>query len=372
MKILIITHSRMGQLAGGMERVLVNFANVMHERGATVVLAYCAKTDEDFFYPLNEQVKKINILDLDSKYAVEIKKKPILFKIKREILRILNRETLQKYIKQFDIKTFSVLAKMVLAQENPDIIISSSVAWAPMLAIADKQHKYPVITMCHNDAESLINWMSGYEQEALAQCDALQVLMPHDIRIFRKALPNTKLVWIPNVVPQVNLDEEKSEREKLIINVARLEKIPKRQYLLVEAFAEIAEQFPEWKVELWGDKNGKNDYTKELNVLINKCHLGKRIQLCGQTNEILTVYKRASIFAFPSLKEGFPLAMTEAMSAGLPVVAYRSCPAVNELVQNGKTGLLVDDGVDALAEGLKKLMGNEELREHMGGQHTKQ
>lgn len=58
--------------------------------------------------------------------------------------------------------------------------------------------------------------------------------------------------------------------------------------------------------------------------------------------------------------------MTEAMSAGLPVVAYRSCPAVNELVRDGETGLLVDDGVDALAEGLKKLMEDQELRERMG------
>lgn len=58
--------------------------------------------------------------------------------------------------------------------------------------------------------------------------------------------------------------------------------------------------------------------------------------------------------------------MTEAMSAGLPVVAYRSCPAVNELVKDGETGLLVGDGVDALAEGLKKLMGDERLRKQMG------
>lgn len=58
--------------------------------------------------------------------------------------------------------------------------------------------------------------------------------------------------------------------------------------------------------------------------------------------------------------------MAEAMSAGLPVVAYRSCPAVNELVRDGETGLLVDDGVDALAEGLKKLMEDQELRERMG------
>ena len=44
--------------------------------------------------------------------------------------------------------------------------------------------------------------------------------------------------------------------------------------------------------------------------------------------------------------------MAEGMSCGLPVVAYRSCSAVNEIVENGKDGLLVDDGIDPLAEGM--------------------
>ena len=107
-------------------------------------------------------------------------------------------------------------------------------------------------------------------------------------------------------------------------------------------------------------------YTEELNGIIHKYRLEERVKLCGNTDNVLSVYRRASIFAFPSAFEGFGLAMTEAMSAGLPVVAYKSCPAVNELVKDGKTGLLVDDGAEALAEGLRKLMKDQELREEMG------
>lgn len=187
--------------------------------------------------------------------------------------------------------------------------------------------------------------------------------MPHDKVVFSKAFPNTHLVWIPNVVPQYPFSVHK---EKLLINVSQLAKESKRQHLLIEAFSRLADQFPEWIVEFWGDENGKCKYTNELNTLIHKYHLEDRVKLCGRTDDVLFVYRRASIFAFPSAHEGFGLAMTEAMSAGLPVVAYRSCPAVNELVRDGKTGLLVDDGVDALAEGLKTLMENQELRERMG------
>lgn len=58
--------------------------------------------------------------------------------------------------------------------------------------------------------------------------------------------------------------------------------------------------------------------------------------------------------------------MTEAMSAGLPVAAYESCSAVNQLVQNGVNGFLVKDGVEPLADALSKLMKDAVLREKLG------
>lgn len=152
----------------------------------------------------------------------------------------------------------------------------------------------------------------------------------------------------------------------MIINVARLDGIQKRQHLLIEAFSKVAEQFPDWTLELWGEEQDKNTYTKKLSEQIRAFHLENRIHLCGNTDDVLSVYRRASIFAFPSAFEGFPLAMTEAMSAGLPVVGYRSCTAVRELVEDDVTGVLVADGAEALACGLRALMSNREMREAMG------
>ena len=88
----------------------------------------------------------------------------------------------------------------------------------------------------------------------------------------------------------------------------------------------------------------------------------------GNSSDIHSHYVASDIFAFPSAFEGFPLAMTEAMSAGLPVVAYKDCPAVNELIENGKDGYLAENGVKPFAEGLQKLMKDRELRSRMGQQ----
>ena len=86
----------------------------------------------------------------------------------------------------------------------------------------------------------------------------------------------------------------------------------------------------------------------------------------GKTKEVCKVYKNADLFVFPSAFEGFGLSLVEAMSAGLPCIGYRSTCGVNEIIKNGKNGLLVDDGVDALTNGLKILMNDQRKRIVMG------
>ena len=54
------------------------------------------------------------------------------------------------------------------------------------------------------------------------------------------------------------------------------------------------------------------------------------------------------------------------MSAGLPVIGYKNCPAVNELIKDGENGYLCEDGVNEFAQALDKLMSDEKLRKKMG------
>ena len=57
-----------------------------------------------------------------------------------------------------------------------------------------------------------------------------------------------------------------------------------------------------------------------------------------------TAWKRTDIFAFPSYHEEFSLALTEALSCGIPAVGDKNCPAVNELIQDGLNALLEKNG----------------------------
>lgn len=117
-----------------------------------------------------------------------------------------------------------------------------------------------------------------------------------------------------------------------------------------------------------GGEQNSNQYTMYLKSLIIKYQLESRVFLRGNVENVIDVYEKADIFAFPSSFEGFPLAMTEAMSARSAVIAFQSCPAVNELIQSGRNGLLVKDGVEALSEGLEYLITDREKRLEFGKQ----
>ena len=135
----------------------------------------------------------------------------------------------------------------------------------------------------------------------------------------------------------------------------------------VEAFAFLAKQYPQWDVWIWGEVK-KKDYYQRLCQFIEAQGLTGRIHLAGTTTAVQDELRQADIFAFPSAFEGFPLALTEAMATGLPSVGFRSADAVNELIVDGKNGILCEDGVPAFAQGLERLMKEPALRSAMGRQ----
>lgn len=86
----------------------------------------------------------------------------------------------------------------------------------------------------------------------------------------------------------------------------------------------------------------------------------------GKTKQIGSVYGESDIFCLPSRDEGFPLALVEAMSAGLPVVGFEDGIGVSDLIENGVTGLLSVRSVTGLAETLEVLITDSKLRESLG------
>jgi glycosyltransferase involved in cell wall biosynthesis len=166
----------------------------------------------------------------------------------------------------------------------------------------------------------------------------------------------------PIILPdEAYLKGDKDNREKLIIAIGRLDK-QKAHSLLIESFSQIANDFPDWRLEIWGEGKQKNDLQQQ----INRCNLGGRVQLCGTTKDIYSALYKSSIFVMPSKFEGFPNALCEAMLAGLPVI-YGNISGADELIKPGETGLLINSGdVRQLTESMKTLIQNPKLRDRLG------
>lgn len=362
MNILLANLTKMVGDSGGMAKVTCAFAHEMKVRGHRVSLVYSDVQTGDFYYPLDKDIPAYDIRHYKGKSISY----PWYLKVKREFYRTFDKQKARTVNDEFAASFLLDHLKDVLQTVQPDVIVSFQPAASKML-LCDLQTKIPVITMSHGDPEDYFHTYPKEEIPALEKSAVCQVLLPSFEKHLKDHLPNVKTVVIGNAIPQYDVQADLSAQKDTykILFVGRLSKNHKRPHLLIEAFAGLADEFPNWNVELWGAEDGKA-YYKELQLLIKKHHLENRVFLKGPTNDVPSVLQQGDIFAFPSAYEGFGLALGEAMSMGLPAVGYKSCSAVNELIKDGENGYLCEDGIEPLRIALQKIMKNQNLRKKLG------
>lgn len=363
MHILLANFTKMVNDSGGLAKVTCSFANEMIRRGHNVSLLYSDEREGKFFYPVDDNLKCYNLKLSKNKKLIKV---PLYLKAAREALRVIGKRPARTVNSWFEENYLLDNLKYYLDVISPDIIVSYQPA-ASKLLLCDVGTKIPVITMSHGDPEDYFHIYPVKEIPSLIKSAVCQVLMPSFEKHIKNYLPDAKTVTIGNAIPQFEFsaDLAADKKQYKLIFVGRLTKNHKRPHLLIQAFAKLVSKYPNWIVELWGAKDRKA-YYKELELLIKNNGLENKVFLKGATNDVPSALKGADIFVFPSAFEGFGMALAEGMSVGLPAIGYKSCPAVNELIEDSKTGFLCDDGVEPLAEAMDKLMGDKNLRVRMG------
>jgi glycosyltransferase involved in cell wall biosynthesis len=133
--------------------------------------------------------------------------------------------------------------------------------------------------------------------------------------------------------------------------------------LLLQAFAAIAAAHPEWTLTIWGE----GEQRAALEALCAHLALVGRVQLPGLTERPGQWVEEADVFVLSSRYESFGNVITEAMVAGLPVIAF-DCPwGPRDILRDGEDGLLVPpEDVDALAAAMRRLIVDADLRRRLG------
>lgn len=351
MKILLSLIGDIIGTTGGVEKVLCNMANAMAERGHDVtIMAFVNKEGKPFF-ALNDSVEFCN-MGLGFKYKHLWTNITNLFRDKntREFRRLMT-----------DCRHIADRVDSFVSKLNPDIIVAFEQRSVVLFNEYIKP-KAPVITMFHfNYSQVLKNEKLHYIYK---KSSCIQVLTKNDLNQTKNIIGNVPVVQIANAVPQYK--EIANLNEKRIICIGRVDGKQKRQHLLIEAFAQISSDYPEWTIDIYGDKSFDKKYYNLCVSLIDEYNLSKQIKFCGISDNINKKIMSSSIFAFPSSYEGFSLALAEALSLGVPAVGYKSCPGTNEMIIDRENGFLIDDGIETFAEALKKLMSNDALRKRMG------
>jgi glycosyltransferase involved in cell wall biosynthesis len=123
---------------------------------------------------------------------------------------------------------------------------------------------------------------------------------------------------------------------RVVVTVGRQE-FQKAQGDLITAFDRVAEERPDAELILVGPKGNQSE---EVEARIKQSGHRDRIRSLGHRDDVPDILAAADLFAFPSLYEGFPGAVIEAMALGLPVVASK-LPTLREVVEEGGSGVLV-------------------------------
>lgn len=363
MKVMLADFHKFIGYSGGIENVFAKMASALSERGYDVIAVFAdEKTEGEPFFSMTESVKLLNLYHLPGEKAV---KPSGLTKALREVIRPFSRAAARNQNYRLLYQAKEQLSRL-LEKEKPDVIVSFREPTGRLL-LDGVGTKIPAISMLHNDPDEIFCGSPAEERKALEKSAAIQVLLPSFIPKAKKYLHYDHFIAIPNAVnaPSVTVDHLVKKDKYTITCVGRLTGRTKRQHLLIEAFARLAKDHPDWQVKLWGDTYDK-PYVASLRSKIKKYGLGKQAFLCGTTKDMDAVWKETDIFAFPSHHEGFPLALSEALSCGIPAVGYRSCAAVNEIIVSGENGLLCEDGAEPLSEALGCLMDDCMLRQVYG------
>jgi len=178
----------------------------------------------------------------------------------------------------------------------------------------------------------------------------------HALQTMSAYVPQARLAYVPN--PLFSQPAQVRAPEPVILNVGRLTP-QKAQDILIDAFADVAGDFRDWRLVIAGE----GEEVDNLAARAEHLNIADRVTFTGRVDP-WPLYTRASIFALPSRFEGTPNALLEAMSAGVaPIISETSSGAL-DFVRDGINGLVVEtDNVASLVAALRRLMADPSLRE---------
>ena len=322
--------------SGGAERQISGLAVLLKQQGHEVEVWYYV--NKDFYVPYLTE-NGVNI-----RYLSDARNSTMRFFV------------LKKYIKGY----------------SPDTIISYSVSPSLIGCLLRFMGRKFKMIVSERSTTQQIGFREKFKFLCYRWADAVVPNSQTEAEFIRRHFPklSDRTVPISNFVDTdyfspVECDSKSSSDTVNIICVGRIV-YPKNIPVFLDALYMVKAKGYQFSVK-WFGQDRKDAYSQQCKEIIYQKQLGDVFAFCEPSLNIVEEYRKADVFCIPSIYEGYPNVLCEAMSCGLPVLGSRVSD-IPYLIQEGKNGFLFDhDNADEIATKIEQMLDlSQEERGIMG------
>lgn len=334
--------------AAGMERVLAHKANWFVAQGHRVTIVTTEQKGRPHAFPLDPRIEVIDLgIGYENNNGGSLWDKIVHYPGKQR----RHRKALTK----------------VLMERRPDIAVSMFCNEVNILPrIKDGSHKvlevhfsrFKRLQYGRKGLWAVVDKIRSRQDASLVRRYERFVVLTQQDKEFWGPMDNIRVIGNP---VDFRPEEPAALSNKNVIAVGRYSH-QKHLDALVEAWSLINDK-EGWTLRLVGD----GELREELQEQIHRLGIEDSVIPGRCENDMESVYRSASILALSSRYEGLPMALLECRAFGIPAVSFDCKCGPREIIDDGKTGFLVEEGnIPALAQALETLIQNQKLRIEMG------
>ncbi|MCF2848678.1 glycosyltransferase [Pseudoalteromonas sp. ACER1] len=318
---------------GGAERVCVNIANGLADKGWSVTLVVLHLDREVYKNELNNEIKLISLDVLNARYS-PFKIYKYLKKNESDRVVVFNYElaVILILIRTLTRLNFSLIARNINSLSEKMLHHGGGV-----------RHKvlYFLMRKIYQKADYIVN-----------QCESMQDDLASVIPSVRS---KSCVIYNPvNSTLSERKSDELSSESEFILCVGRLEKQKAFHYAL-QSFSIVSKNYPKLRLKIVGT----GSLEAELKALSTELKVADKVDFEGFNSNIAKYYRNAKATLLTSLYEGFPNVLIESISLGTPVISFDCKSGPSEIVINKVNGYLIEfQNIELMASAISKTLDN--------------
>ena len=273
--------------------------------------------------------------------------------------------------KLFSKKLDTILSDLLSKSNKPIVILANPIVYLLMEKSLKKfSNTAFFIGQMHSSADFVLECKGIYKvypyiiKNKYPKMDCMMFLSDSYSEVISNHynIPLEKFVAITNPLPRYIGESENDyqEKSKVISFVGRLDPVKQIDHQ-IQAFAQVADEFPDVVFNIYGSGNLK----ESLQSLIDKLGMTKRIILKGKTTQVKEVYQESLFTLLTSKSEAFGMSVVESMVLGTPVLTYNCSQGVAEL-QYATSEMLFEPSIEELVNKMRHFLTNPDLLEDIG------